>query len=521
MRISRLSWWQVAGFGAAMTAAIAVVLAPWLPRAPDLYVHLVWGWEVMRCAAEQQLPLWLPDLNAGFGSPGIRLYNPLGPVVSGSLGLALGDAGRGLRAAALLAAAGVLWVARRRTASHQARVGMAVLISPMVLFSLFGRAAWSEFLSIPLMWWLLVGLAKGELTAVRDGVMLALLWLLHAPTTIMIGCLGAVSLVIHGSRDYTLRALRTVAVALGLTAWHWMPLLSETAAIDAGVVLTGGIFEPTRNLLGSASAHAPHLNSWLGWVAIGLLASVVVTRLWASHPRRAGLAVGCILLASPIALPLWWIPGPHQLLQFPWRWLLPATLLLVTAISEAPTRRVVGAMCILAPVLLMPWAPAARVPTLDTSLEWGEAGKRLFESIGANPLLVDAAQNRPSAFDQLGQNLRLFGPSQLVAVAGDGEVSGIRRWSPLRREVEVVGREPFTIAFRILEYPFWAITTDDSQTVQLGGAAGVIACQLPAGRHIVRVSWVGNPAASVGQIMTLLTVGVLFFWHRRRVRPKP
>ncbi len=38
-------------------------------RAPDLYVHLIWSWEVMRCLASGQLPVWLPDLNAGFGSP--------------------------------------------------------------------------------------------------------------------------------------------------------------------------------------------------------------------------------------------------------------------------------------------------------------------------------------------------------------------------------------------------------------------------------------------------------------------
>ena len=131
MKISHFRWWQIAVFAAAVTAAIGAVLAPWLPRAPDLYVHLVWGWEVMRCLAEHQLPLWLPDLNAGFGSPGIRLYSPLGPVLSGGLGIALGDAGRGLRAAAMLAAVGVFWVARRRTASRQMRVGIVVLISAL------------------------------------------------------------------------------------------------------------------------------------------------------------------------------------------------------------------------------------------------------------------------------------------------------------------------------------------------------------------------------------------------------
>jgi hypothetical protein len=504
-------------YGVAMAIAVTAVIAPYLPLGPDIYQHLVWDWQVMRCLAEWQLPLWLPDLNAGFGNPGIRLYSPLGPVLTGILGTGLGDAGRGLRAAAILAAFAVLWVARRQTTTRSAVVGAAVLISPMVIFSLFGRAAWSEFLSVPLMLWLLLGMVKGELEGGRDGLMLALLWLAHAPTTIMVGFVGVGTLAIHRSREYAVRALQAVVVGCGLTAWHWMPLLRETAEIEAEKVMTGGMYEPARNFLASETAHTPQVNAWLAWMAVALLASVLATRLWAYHPRRTVLAVGCIVLASPLALPLWWIPGPHQLLQFPWRWLLPGTLLLMTALAEAPKRRTIGAVCVLAPVLFMPWAPWVGVPILDASLEWNEAGEVLTNSIGANPFLVDVRQHRPPAFADLDRNLGLFGQAQRVLVTGDGEVAEIRRWSPLQREVEVTGSKPFVVAFRILDYPYWSVASDDGQAVEREVVPGVIASRVPAGRHILRVSWAGNPVAAVGQIVALVTVLTLFFWRRRRV----
>jgi hypothetical protein len=507
-------WIRPVIFTIAVTVAVTAVLAPWLPLGPDIYQHIVWDWQVMRCMSEWQLPLWLPDLNAGFGNPGIRLYSPLGPLLTGGLGTVLDDAGRGLRAAAILAALAVLWAARRQSTSRSLFGAAVVLTSPMVLFSLFGRAAWSEFLSIPLLLWLLLKTESGEFDGARDGVVLALLWLAHAPTTIMWGIVGVGSLAIHRSRDYAVCALQTVVVGCGLSAWHWMPLLRETAAIDADEVMTAGIYEPSRNFLASEMAHKPEVNAWLAWVAVATLGAVLVTRLWAHHPRRTVIGVGCIILASPLALPLWWIPGPHQLLQFPWRCLLPGTLLLVTAIAEVPKRRALGTMCVLLPAVFMPWAPWVEVPKIDAEMGWAGTGEKLVDSIGGNPLLVDVRQHRPPAFAHLDRNLNLFGTSQRVLASGDGTVTEILSWSPLRREVEVSGAQPFVVAFRILNYPYWSVTTDDGEPVAAASVPGVVACLVPPGRHVLRATWAGNPLASMGQIVALVTILFLVFRYR-------
>ena len=66
--LSAERWVQIAVFSVVMTVAVAAIITPRLPLGPDIYQHLVWDWQVMRCLAERQLPLWLPDLNAAFGS---------------------------------------------------------------------------------------------------------------------------------------------------------------------------------------------------------------------------------------------------------------------------------------------------------------------------------------------------------------------------------------------------------------------------------------------------------------------
>ena len=69
-------------------ALVAIAAAiPYFPRGTDLYVHVLWPWQVMKCLHAGSLPVWLPDLNAEFGSPGIGLYSPLSPTMSGMLGM--------------------------------------------------------------------------------------------------------------------------------------------------------------------------------------------------------------------------------------------------------------------------------------------------------------------------------------------------------------------------------------------------------------------------------------------------
>ena len=497
--------------------ALGAALVPYLPAGPDLYVHLLWSWQVMRCLAVGALPVWLPDLNAGFGSPGVRLYSPLGPVLEGALGLGLGNAGAALRVLPILVWGGFMLVVRRRRAAAGAGEWALLAAAPVVVHSLLGRGAWSEFLAVPLLWWLVDVAFEGDVAPVRDGFVLAALWLLHAPTTLMALLLMGTGCALVRSRRCALRAALAVLVGAGLTAWHWLPLASEMRLTDRAA-LTGGIFEAARNVLGSPSAHAPEESLWLGWCAVTLLAGAAVGRWWRIDPARTAALVAAVALASPVATALYRPPSPLAILQFPWRWLLPAAVL-----AALPARRAlgsaagkVGAALALVPLVVFPFGRFVRDPGLTAATSRQDAGVRVYSLLGGNPLLVDAAQNRPVSYRMLAANLRLFGDREILLDPGAGAASVVR-WRPLERRVALDLNRPAVVSLRLLAYPTWRANLDGG-AVPARDATGVIAVGVPAGRHELSVRWSGNPLAAVGQAAAGATLLALAWSRHRRWR---
>ncbi len=508
--------WPVA---AVVAAAAAAALVPYLPATPDLYVHLLWSWQVARCLASGALPVWLPDLNAGFGSPGIRLYSPLGPVVEGAVALVTGSAGAALRVVPVLVWGAFLLVLRRRRRSVEWTI---LLLAPPVVYSLLGRGAWSEFLAVPLLWCLAETAVAGNVSPRRDGAILAGLWLLHAPTTEMAVLAMGGAAVLRKSPRMAWRLVLTGVVAAGLTAWHWLPLASEVALTDRAA-LTGGIFTASRNVLGSPTAHALDESIWFGWSAVALLAALVLTRSWRVEPVRTALAVLAVALASPLAVPLYAARSPLSLLQFPARWLLVAAVLSAGVLARASgtTRAVAGAGVLLLPLLVCPLRGVVPDPGLKAATSWPEAGRRVFASFGGNPLLVDASQNRPRSWNLLGSNLVRFGGREVLVEGGDAAAK-ITRWAPLDREVELDVGGATTVAFRVLDYPGWRPSLDGA-AVARHGESGASAVRVLEGHHVVRLRWVGNPLSRVGQAVALASLlALLVGWVRfRRREPSP
>ena len=503
---------------AAVVAAAA--LLPYLPAGPDLYVHVLWTWQVMRCVAAGDLPVWLPDLNAGFGSPGIRLYSPLGPVLEGVLGLALGGAGAALRVAPVLAWAAFLLVVLRRRGTRAGAIEWTfLLVAPLTLHSLLGRGAWSEYLAVPLLWWLLDAAVEGDLRGGRDGALLAVLWLLHAPTTLMAVCLMGAAAAARRDLRLVGRLAAACVLAAAMTAWHWLPLAAEMRLVDRAA-LTGGIFATTRNALGSPVAHALDENIWLGWCAVALLVAALAGRWWRTDPRRTALLAACVALASPLAAWLYRLPLPLDMLQFPWRWLLPAAVVAaaVAARAAVDTRGRLALVVAVLPLVAFAWPAVVDDPGLTARTEWREAGERVSRAFDGNPLVVDAAQNRPASWGQLGANLQRFGP-RAPAVGPDGARWQVERWEPLERRLVVECESPARVALRVLDYPFWEVTVDGAPAS--ARSAGTLAASVPAGRHVVRARWAGNPLAAVGRAAAAVALGLVALVALRARRRRP
>ncbi len=512
----------------ARTATVAVVLlvtaivaAPWMSTGVDIYVHLIWTQQVMRTLSAGSLPLWLPGLNAGCGSPGIRLYSPGGPVLAGVLGLLAGDAAAGLRLA-LGAAVLLLLVLLTQSRVERPAFGLALIaLAPPVLADFATRGAWSELLALPAAWWLLDRGAAGPPPDSRrwqaEAVALAALWLIHAPTALMVAVLLGLTALFDGARR--LWQLAAAGVTAGaLVAWHALPLANEMALIGNRPALVAGIFRARANTLGSPMAHDPLLNAALSLAAISLLLVVLVEGWPRTDARRAALITLCVGLASPLSAPLWSEGSPLAWLQFPWRWLVPAVLLAIRPLALRtpmgnPRSWVLGLLW-LTPLLALPLPPLIHAPRLGSGDGWRVSGARLQAAIGANPLLVDATQNRPPWYHQL--LLQLPGLRDRLAVANvDGTELSIRRWRPLHRTISVHAPAPSTVTLRLLDYPWWSPTVDAAPARAIR-RNGLLQVRVPAGRHTLDLRWTGNPLSRVGQALAAIALLILGWSAIRR-----
>jgi len=522
--------------GAALV--IIAIMIPYFPRGTDLYVHVLWPWQVMRCLHTGTLPVWLPDLNASFGSPGIGLYSPLGPLVCGALGLIFGTGGRGVRAALALTALAVVAAAPGRSRGERLAKAAVVLLSPAVLTEFLGRFPVSQLLGVPLAWLLLEIAADRRWRWDRDGILFALLWLVHAPTAVMVGMLSMVAAVTvrpgarRVSEDHHIARIRAWLlescqlgaaglVAAGLSLWHWWPLVSAAPDFPLRSALTGGEHHPLRNLIGVSGPHLPEINIAMGWTALGLLAALVASGGWKS--ARGRLAILAIVLASLLSAPLWRYVAPLAWLQFPWRWMLPATLFATTAILDAAAKRGrftlgISLAAIALPLAALPEVRTVPDPKLTVGTEAVEAGERVMESFSGNPLLIDVMEHRPLWWGDLAQTMGMLGPRQ-VALVPDAGVARVTIWRPLQRRVAVESTQPAALVIRLLADRHWKVTVNGQETTP-GRWGAALAASIPSGRSEVEVRWQADPRAVTGAIVAVVLMSWIAY-RRWRLPSEP
>jgi len=407
-----------------------------------------------------------------------------------------------------------------------------------MLTEFFARFPVSQLLGVPLAWLLLESAAERKWRWDRDGVLFALLWLVHAPTTMMVALISGFAVLFVGtessvnSDDDDPAGLRgrlfgawqlgvTGLVAAGLSAWHWWPLLASAPNFPLRSALTGGEHHPLRNLIGVSGPHLPEINIAMGWAALGLLVALGVSGAWRTN--RGRLAMVAIVLASLLSAPLWRYFAPLAWLQFPWRWMLPATLLATTAVVDEARKRgrlllVVSLVAIILPIAGVPALRLVPDPALTVKTDSAAAGEQVMESFSGNPLLVDVMEHRPLWWGDLGETMVMLGTRQTALVPESG-TSRVVGWRPLERKIHVESSQPATLVLRLLADSHWMINVNQQPAMpDRWGAA--LAVSLPPGTNEVDVRWAPDPRAIAGAIVAV----ILLTWialHRRRVLATP
>ncbi|MBZ0100806.1 MAG: hypothetical protein K8I65_01430 [Thermoanaerobaculia bacterium] len=445
-------------------------------------------------AAGDLLPRWLPDLYGRHGSPLPIYYAPLAYVPVELLRACGFAASAAIQATFalfwLLAAAGAAWAAR----------------------SWFGRGA----------------RGPGPRTLAGGALATAALVLAHNITALF-GAAALATLAIAGPRPARRHVATLAALGLLLSAAFWLPALAGTGDVRAEESLTTGHFDFHRHFLAladllpgraavvlpsAAGAERPVRFGELLWLAL-LSAPWVARRAGATAPERrrrvwllAALTVAALAMTTPLSRPLWEVVPGLRYVQFPFRWLLPATvgaaLLAGAAVTALPLRWRPHASALAAATALWLVGPllepryvffdrerAAPVWVERAQLEQAREDPRLvspdawFDAATLHRRMVTGTSSDDYLPRSVTARVPPAGPAAEPLAAGIEVVTAGWGYPEVRAEVAVTAAAP--LALHQFDFPGWRVEVDGTPRAHRteAGRGRIVVDLAPGDRRVV------------------------------------
>jgi hypothetical protein len=545
-----------------------------MPATHDGFLHvqrIIAIDEMLR--AGTPLSRWVPDLAFEYGQPLFLYYAPLSYVPAALLRFA----GAGYVTSfelttglALLLSGLAMYACARSMLGRLASVAAALVYAllPYQLVDIYVRGALAES-------WAFVWLPLGALCLTRTwsgaqggwcvglALSVAALVLTHNVTALLFlpALLLLALLLVAQSTSERRRGLWRpgAALALGvlLSAWFWVPALAERHLVQIAETIEPNLFasffvdtwppfrlEPLFDYQWPVSTA---LGTPIFWPQLGLI-QVLVSAVGAGAViRTSGLvrlvgiwAVLLVLVGYAMQLralaPVYDFVPLLAFVQFPWRLLavvgLGSALLAGVAVEALGRRTSIRALFAVAIVGASWWTALAQldpeaVPVDERALssanitrlelaEYGlgstHSGEYLPVSSGqrnANRLrktLIDAAGARPGS--------RTNGSSSI-------EIQQID-WRPDRVRAELSATRPDRMVVHRFAFPGWSAEVDGRPAeLVVTGPLGLLAVDVPAGRHTVEVAWRWTPlrlatavGSSIGLLLLIPLLGAGGRWHR-------
>ena len=560
---------------------IAVVLAVvWIPllRPYQLLGHSTVGdiarGETFLAAVRggDWTPRWLPDLYYRHGSPIFGFYAPLVYYLLAALRLlGLG----GLWAPKIAFALGwtvAVWAVYRLAAEAIAPAGAtaaatAFATAPYLLVDAYVRGGLAEFWGFGWLALALLGSHRAARSGERAAVLLAAiasagLVLCHNITALIgVPLLAAVAIGSARHRRDLLRCATGLLLGLGLAAFFWLPALAEIDLVQARESLTTGHFDYRSHfhrlseLLWRSDAFTfafgldqrlPFAVGSLLWCGVLGSAAALVLPSWR---RRLGdrvrtvaallsCAVACVVMVLPVSQPLWRLPL-LPFVQFPWRFLLPFSLLAATLLAVPVSllpARLRGATTLLVALL----AGAGAAPYLDVRYAFApRRGTTLLEAtaseaaiLARDPRLLSVARRYrlptlrrmgvtgTAGHDYLPRTVEVL-PQRLPRVAaegGEGVVVVAAGWGYPELWAEIVAGQDSRLVLNQHYFPGWQVTVDGrSVEARAEPGRGRIEVAVTAGRHHLEARFGDTPIRRAGKAVSGLAaiLAMVFGWRSR------
>jgi hypothetical protein len=512
----------------------------------DFDFHLLSWMEVARAwHAGLIYPHWVQDANYGAGEPRLVFYPPVSWLLGGVLGIVFGwHAAPVLFVLLALSAAGssMYLLAREWAPPHAAIFAACVyVVNPYALFVVYERSALGELLAgawLPLM---VLFALRTRSSVTPLGLSVAALWLTNSPAAVMGSYLLAIlalGMWIAERRPWpALRAAGGMALGLGLAAFYIVPAAYEQRWVQIGRAITPGMRVEDSFLFGHTASdfHNQVLRtaSWI-FIAEFVVGGIVAYLAW--RKRAAGRARVVLSATLPMLLLLQlpvsdviWKQTPHlKFLQFPWRWLLPlsvvicvlAAMALGASVKHGARARLLSFAMILALAIGGGWlffqpcdeedAVGAQVAAFR--LGQGTEGTDEYTPVGADnasiqqrlPLVrVLRAADDDTADSSAGDNPEWrAGVPGTVAVKAAATVLNAEHWV-----VSLSTPESGYAVLRLMDYPSWRVSVDGRQVVGRPlREDGLLAVPVTPGSHTIEVQWSATRDVAAGRVLSALAL---------------
>ena len=499
---------------------------------------------------------WLPQTfphffqGAGFAYP--RFYPPVANAVATAVTAVTGDVVVGVHLSFLLSVilsaltmyALLLSVTRDRLV---AMIGAVTYIGfPYRFADVFVRGALAECWSF--VWYpviLLGGWRWQEQKRVPWYLPLAIagLALTHPQMALYFAAISAVLLLIWRplpSRGMAVSALGAIALAIGLSAWYWMPqqfyLPGVWASVPGAVWADAAHVVPERVPFWTALTGVPArrgVDVSVGW--IGLIANLLAVHGWL---RPTGAPERLQARARWLLVP-WWmllgfmvapgtaltvLPASFGYIQFPWRVLglmgFLATASIGCSIVGLRNRRITaGALLVLSAVVLRSgiWANMRPDLTSDQIEQRLATANRRRGLTGASEYLPRTVPGLDEDYE--GAMDQLSGAIRAAPRASEGVVVQSFTRVGSASDVVIEARRPGVVVLPLIYYDFYSARTADGSVVATRDSLGLLAIRVPSGHHAISLRERLTPVYWIGLAVSVLSgVAAAIYASRRRVR---
>jgi hypothetical protein len=525
----------------------------------DFDFHLLSWMEVARAwHAGLIYPHWVQDANYGAGEPRFIFYPPVSWLLGAVLGTIFGwHAAPVLFVLIALPAAGFsMFLLAREWAPPGAATfaACAYMVNPYAMFVAYERSALGELLAgawLPLM---VLFALRTRSSVAPLGLSVAALWLTNSPAAVMGSYLLAIlalGMWLAERKPWpALRAAGGMALGLGLAAFYIVPAAYEQRWVQIDRAITPGM-RVQDSFLFTHTANDFHNQvlrtaSWI-FIAEFVAGAMVAYLVW--RKRADGRALVVLIATLPMFLLLQlpvsnviWKHTPHlKFLQFPWRWLLPlsvvicvlAAMALGTSPAKSARTRLLSFAMILALAIGDGWMffqpcddeDAVGPQVAAFRLGEGTQGTDEYTPVGADNAAVQ--QGLPlvrvlrDAEDDTANSTAGDNPEWRAGDSGSIAVKvAAKAWNAEHRVVSLSTPESGYAVLRLMDYPSWRVSVDGLQVVGRPlREDGLMAVPVAPGSHTIEVQWRATRDVVDGRVLSALAllglVGTVVLERRR------